>query len=361
MLTLFNICGTQSPITVTTLRLVQTIARATVGEPITIQTNNVSALSAAWKNTPPDQRNFIVIYSEAIEADLVQLLVDSNIPTIAAVDDFESIVAFQERNLHQDLITATYQATLGTVQISQLADYDRKFLVKSDIYSKDIFEYAREIIRFFGLTCSEEQFSELKKVLYGDREAMTFSEFFESSFPEWKLAPDYTDFLPTQEREALKSIAAAYDAIASGRPASVIHWPARLFFDGDAPGKPLIGTKLLCGPARSLIYGPYFRLPVGDWECELHVEIRDGRADTIALFDVFNGDVLSAVSMRFPRHGTYSIDTAFTIRESHKPVELRLSLLKGALEGEIRVIGAHLSLINKETRQDSATPRLGMQ
>lgn len=343
---LLSICGTPSPLSFAMARLVTLIAEATIGAPIQINVNGTAQLRDVWKDIPKEKRNSILVFSDAPEAGMTDLFSSSDIPVIIINDSLENIISHRLAFVEHNFTYALQQASLSIVQVCQLKEKVRNIQFDGNLYSRRIVDLIREIVEFYAIPLNDDQLNALVQEQCGADQSRTFSEFVFENFPEWSTKPGYlSSSLSRTEKAALQEVASGYDALSAGHTNLQMTWPACCFFDGDIAGRPADGSKLLVGPARHIFYGPYLRLPAGHWNCEVHIELNDCRADTIAMLDVFNEDAaLSAVSMRLPRRGVFSIDISFDLVASQKGIELRLALLKGALEGELLLLGAKLSL-----------------
>lgn len=333
---LLSVCGTMSPISQATRELISLIATETIGAPTQIYAVTVEQLRDAWKSISQEKRKSVLLYSDAPQTNLIQLIIDSDIPTVISVDDFEEIFAFNVVNTGKDILAALRQSTHTAVQISQLINTSRNLILGPDRYDTSVIDLAQDIMHFFSIEPSDQQLEKLRTKL-GD--TTTLRDFMAATFPQWQPTTDFRESLPREDQDALESVIHGYDPLTRRRPFEVVHWSPRWFQDGDAPDRQLTGPKLLAGPARTIFFGPYIYLPVGQWDCEVHVEFNDCRSDTMALLDIFNGSVLAAVTMRLPRHGIYAIDISFQNQKPDAHLEFRLQILKGAIEGELRLLG----------------------
>ncbi len=124
-----------------------------------------------------------------------------------------------------------------------------------------------------------------------------------------------------------------YEPIARGQRLEKVEWPPFALMRPDFPDRLTVGPIDLTGPARFIYYGPYFALPGGRWVAELVIEVSDCFSDNQIAIDVVSGGVLAAVKAKLPARGIYSCELAFDIRAPSNPIEIRLQLLTGAIEG----------------------------
>ncbi len=113
----------------------------------------------------------------------------------------------------------------------------------------------------------------------------------------------------------------------------------------DFPDRLTVGSIDLTGPARFIYYGPYFALPRGRWRADLVLEVSDCLSDNQIAIDVVAGVVLAALKAKLPAQGVYGCEIQFEIRDPSNPVEIRLQLLTGAIEGLLMLRSVHLTRI----------------
>jgi hypothetical protein len=98
-----------------------------------------------------------------------------------------------------------------------------------------------------------------------------------------------------------------------------------------------IGPIDLTGPARYIYYGPYFALPAGVWSAKISFEVQDCLSDNQVALDVVADQILAIVRTKLPAQGVYRCQIDFEIQDPSKPVEIRVQLLTGAIEGVIQL------------------------
>ncbi len=141
-------------------------------------------------------------------------------------------------------------------------------------------------------------------------------------------------------------LAAQYDGIARGCRLEKLEWPVYALLRPEFPDRLTIGPIELTGPARFIYYGPYFALPAGAWSADVSIEVGDCFSDDLIEIDVSAGKVLAAVRTKLPPEGVYGCQIRFLIEDPSKPVEIRLKLLTGAIEGVIRMHNIDLHRIS---------------
>jgi hypothetical protein len=124
-----------------------------------------------------------------------------------------------------------------------------------------------------------------------------------------------------------------------------IVWPVEVMFWGDEPGTPAPPVVDMAGPSRVLVYGPYFHLPPGGYAAEFEVTV-SGRADDIPFsLELHAGpDRLVRVVIGARPSGRYLGRFAFTHAHPLEPIEMRLRMERGAIEGKLALADIRFTL-----------------
>ncbi|MBN9080464.1 MAG: hypothetical protein J0I16_03125 [Rhizobiales bacterium] len=347
---ILSVFGTNSAVFAATQRLISIITEAVIGDAQELYVVSRAQLRDHWHDIRSNPDKTFVLLSNAPSADLTDVFVETKLPVLVCHQDAEDILKYLILDCGFDLATALQNVSNTTVQSAHLTRCSRSLVLDSGRYATSILDLSREIMIFFGIPAEQQQLELVKAALGGEQGSRaSFLDFILAQFPKWHSVKSFAGMLSDEDISLIEHVGQDYNFIGDERSQSTFYWPRRCFLDGDIPGHRLVGSKLLVGPARILSYGPYMHLPAGIWHGEMQIELAGCGTDTLALLDVFNGEILGAVSMRWPRNGSFAIDISFEVTESHKPLELRLQLLKGAIEGEVLLVGVRL------TR--AATPR----
>jgi hypothetical protein len=152
-----------------------------------------------------------------------------------------------------------------------------------------------------------------------------------------------TDQLNDRDRVVVDEAVGPYLKHFLGEPSAHITWARELFLaDGH---RPAIQPVDVTGRVRALIYGPYIRLPHGNWSAEVVLGFSQTATDVTFVVDVLSaGSQLCVTSFRPPREGVYSINLGFVINErSDHPVEFRVVNERAAFDGKVALSHVRLS------------------
>jgi hypothetical protein len=136
-----------------------------------------------------------------------------------------------------------------------------------------------------------------------------------------------------------------------GEPAAHITWVRELFL-GDGH-RPAVQPVDVTGRVRALIYGPYIRLPHGNWSAEVVLGFSQAATEVTFVVDVLSaGSQLCVTSLRPPHEGVYSINLGFVINErSDHPVEFRVVNERAAFDGKLAL--SHVRLSRQQSLSES--------
>jgi hypothetical protein len=160
-----------------------------------------------------------------------------------------------------------------------------------------------------------------------------------------------TDQLNDRDRVIVDGAVGPYLKYFLGEPSAQIIWVRELFLaDGHRPALQPVDVT---GRVRALIYGPYIRLPHGNWSAEVVLGFSEAARDVTFVVDVLSaGSQLCVTSLRPPREGVYSINLGFVINEqSDHPVEFRVVNERAAFDGKVAL--SHVRLSRQQNLSES--------
>jgi hypothetical protein len=149
--------------------------------------------------------------------------------------------------------------------------------------------------------------------------------------------------LSAAESKSLEMLSEAYGRLISGAALATLSWPVPMFLKWDVEGAFLDGPIDLVGPARFIICGPYLHLPEGAWRMSVQIDVEDCFSDNRIGADIFSERILTAITAKLPASGRHAFDLDFTVVNPLAPVEIRMQLLTGAIEGRLSLVNAVLS------------------
>lgn len=149
--------------------------------------------------------------------------------------------------------------------------------------------------------------------------------------------------LTQEERAAADGALGAYLNGDATRTETAILWGAELFHRGDTPDQPATGVIDVTGLPRSLLEGPDILLPPGRWSLSIGLWFSAPAVEHEYLVEVFGCDPPQRHVIRPPQNGQFEGAGEITIPEaSEMPLKIRLSTMRAAFDGTVRLRGARL-------------------
>lgn len=324
------------------------IARAAlegcIGEHALFQVVSLDDFKAKWQASAEDKRRAVLVVSDCPHAEVVGLFSAARGPIVVSCDSFDHIVGYVMRARGMEFAPAVRFATQVLCALETLADAPNVMRVTSDDYGRSLQAVASALVDFTGLPTTDAQFGTVMARLLGEegRRDEGFRDFVERHFPHVNEGEGSIP-LSAGEADTLTRLCDDYGPLTRAHPLDAARWPTALFLDWDRPGRFLSGPVSLLGPARFIVCGPYLHLPRGRWRMSVEIEVEDCLSDNRLGADVFSGRILAAATMRLPARGARGFDLDFEVADPLLPVELRMQLLTGAIEGSLRLLDVRLS------------------
>jgi hypothetical protein len=333
---LFFIVGTASSLTYGMVGIVRCVVQATVGDHITMGVNTTGELSQVFADGDAPNRAAAILYSDYPDHELLSEILRSGAPVVACGEALHEVVRFLMATREINVTSALIVATCGLSALEQIAHDVRIFL------PGDRSRLVRDVLREVGTLIGHELDDETLRTAMifagcSEGSAATFDEVINRFAPGHdRLTSNAPGSITESNRESalIAGLAEGYDAVIHRQRMREVIWPRRVFLLCDPPGMPADQPVALVGPARWLMRGPFFRLPAGLWNVEVLFEVKDCWSDNRLEVDVAGATVLAAATMVLPPQGVYACDLQVWI-EAPMPIEVRVVLLTGAIEGEL--------------------------
>ena len=141
------------------------------------------------------------------------------------------------------------------------------------------------------------------------------------------------------EKSLINSFAANYSPFFRGDDSDAVDWPLELFYL-NAKGETGDRFVNLMGGARVIFFGPYLHLPFGAWRAIVQFEVVDNTSGNEFEADVWavsTSTYLARKQAALPDHGHFKFTLDFINIDPNAVLEIRVRLLKGAIEGRFAV------------------------
>ena len=334
--------GTPSPLTYVATGVLRAIVQVNRGEHHMIGVNTIADLRAAWPEKQ-GRKAAVILASDMPDPSLLQFLTQAKVPLLFCIEPIETIADYMTGSRGLETASAL---RIGARALSGLEDLSADPPPSALRLGPSPTSLERVLGGLLRFCCGETDPGAVADVLAylgsESRAAEPFSDFLAHGRNAMFPAGEGPRKVDQRLLDAVATVSRGYSGVASGQRLDDLLWPAPVFVLADTPGLPVLSDLELEGPARFLAHGPYFHLPPGRWEAEIALEVSESYSQNRVGFDVFCDEVLAACAATLPDEGAYACDMAFRIIDPSKPIEIRIQLLSGAIEGRLKLHGVRL-------------------
>jgi len=359
---LISIVGTPSPTLYATLNVVRALTQTAIGDHKVVVANSLEALREKFPDKSARNGMPVVLLSDYPQPDMLATFYKLKAPVVVCVDDFTTVALFSVVSRGFGGVEAARFATMGLVNVEPaVASPPPVCLFVGKPKVETLEGLVGKLAAFYHLPAKDDL---AEKVL----QFLGFAEKGEATLGEYAackvVAADKIDQegraalekRSPLENELIDFLAPQYDVVAQGRPLERLEWPVYALMRPEFPDRLTIGPIDLTGPARYVYYGPYFALPAGAWSADVSFEVQDCLSDNRVAIDVSAGKVLAMIKAMLPPEGVYGCQIRFEIEDPTLPIEIRLQLSTGAIEGVIQLHAIALHRLGSLDEPDDEEP-----
>lgn len=305
---------------------IRTIAQHALGPLDYFHLSTVDQLREDWKSRCSDH---VMLVADCPDAEIAEVLCRSAAPKILLANDPVSVVDHLRASRGEERAAAIRTASAAFSTLHDLIVRSANLMTVPSPSLRSPARFMEQVVEFLGLSLSAEQHSQILAAIRPDAVpgATSISILTEPADADGRDAAVLT--------EALKPFHSVFDA----DTADEFIWPPGLFFVADPLGHPLEGSIDLTGPARSFLYGPYLHLPAGDWTAIARFAVSRNFSGNRLLAEIVAGRrILATAAAPLPPAGAFDFPVPFTVAEPRDPLQMRFSILEGAIEGAFDLI-----------------------
>ena len=281
----------------------------------------------------------VLIFSDIPEAKLVQIAMATGVPTVLAYeampDALQYAMATREIDLRQGVrfLSQSY-ATLERAFLSPAVT-----TVGPSVFTMRLRHFLPALAEGYRIELPQPSLERLCARLIGPggesgdetvRENIARHIPLAKRDPRRVLSPDHLDLA----HKALDQFA----GLTRGEPLRRVTLPYNLLPDWDHPSNFLNGPIDLTGPRRLLTAGHTLHLPAGHWRAHFNIEVADNISGNDLEVDILLGDESrGGVAAPLPAFGGYEFSFDFETNDAFPPIQARVVLNEGAIEGELTI------------------------
>jgi hypothetical protein len=274
-----------------------------------------------------------VLYSEEPPEQLtIQFLLQEKIPIVALINTFSLATIELVSECGFPPLDAVRATSRWFSAMSEVVAARNVLVVRGKIGSKEFGQVAGKIASFLGLRASPVT------------EAGTAEHWYDIDLPS-ASSINPADGVHASAVSRLSPELQDYDHLLERGSNSRLRWPNSMFHLTDKEATPATDYIELTGAARLLVFGPYLGLPRGRWIAAPAISVDDNRSGNSIMIDISTNlgtELLANVQAKLPATGDYWCEIPFETPYCHLPIEVRLFLKQGAIEGKLRFNGVTL-------------------
>jgi hypothetical protein len=277
----------------------------------------------------------VLFTTDYLEENVCELLLESGAPIVALTDTAEVAIKTAAKLRALSCFDAIRVSSLYISSLSGTLNHAATTVFSADARNMRVAEFVRQFLSALRLSDPEIAARVLRRVIPADaqRESLTVEEAIDALQSRVELDEAISTW-SVSEFESYKQIAADYQTILDRSPVREIVWPAAILYSA-APGFRTDKPLDLLGPARLLVWGPYMHLTKGRWMASMEFEVAGNLSPNSVIADVLVGGEFAGLGeFGLPERGVYTWQLAFDVSDIAKPIEVRLTLDKAAIEGE---------------------------
>jgi hypothetical protein len=330
LLPIFGSCGLVGSLA---LQIVSALAETCRRPHVVIHVGTGAEFSPVWQQRQSDD---VILFSDSPDAALTARVLETGLPLVVFLETPASIVRSVWQVTKTDAGPMRVRA-LSLAALHDLALSSSALVVRSDEQS-DLRDVIATIATHYGIAATDDQIGQviarIAPEFAPDNRISLATALDVLPLP---IAEDAVDQTPEPLwRDDLAPVFESFAPLLEGRRVDHFVWPREVFLtlQNDAP-VPLRKPIDLTGPARTLIWGPYLNLPLGNWQADVIFSCSENLAGCRMEIDVFSQEVLVNLNFDLPREGTYQLKLPIEIADPQKSLEVRFIQKDGTIEGRL--------------------------
>ena len=313
---------------------IRTVAQAALGE---IDYFHVSTHEQLRKEWAEKKSQNAIIFAELPDAELSATLCRGAAPSILIWEDPAGVAAHLSAYVENSL-AGVRAASAAFATIHDIALKAQNKLILTDTERQSASRFLTRVVNFLGFEFAAEKYDEILAEIEGHRR---------SSLDLRLAASDDSAAQSSGVFSTFADVIDPYLSLLKSEPSDNFVWPRAAFSGTNSLGEPTFCAPdervQLMGPARFLFVGPQFCLPAGDWEATAVINVSDNLSGNCLNSDlVTSGKVVAKAVSTLPAKGCFSLSLPFNVKEPRDPIEFRVWLAEGAIEGTFSLM--HVSV-----------------
>ena len=340
--------GTPSPALYASINILRAIVQLAIGAHSVVVANSPSDLADRVGALSGEASRILIVVSDYPGRDFVQSVLEEGMPFVLCVDRLVRIAhyAIATRKEMTAVMAARFAST-GLVNVERLmtSPPGNAVIARPEWNIKSVIG---EFCRAYGLDDQDRLDQVMEYLGVSASQAISFDAFAAKACPQDIDVRATLEKQSPLENELIDFLALHYDRIVAGQALTTLEWPTFALLRPEFPDRLTVGAIDLTGPARFIHYGPFLSLPEGVWTIEVAIEVQDCLSDNRVAIETFAEEVLARFETQLPSEGVYGCALRFRVVSAARPIELRVQLLTGAIEGTFLIRRIKLTRVTDE-------------
>jgi len=324
----------------------QMLASATGADVGQFELNSDDATERFLRDPPKGAALIVTHYPRP---ELIDHITAHSLPVILAIDDPIACTAFHLHNIGGAVRDAIRPLTQSLSLIAAFAAVPGKTLIGVGDLGEAAATVAGRIadrIRADGASIAARALASL-----GISPATPLNGSIQAIVLHGASLQPLVDRFEPYEAGMIEQITGGIIDLCLGHPASEIVWHYEFFYDGGTFTSPAPMMIDLAGPARCIYYGPFLHLPTGRWDAKVFLGFSNEITETHVKVDIFTDEIQENFVGKVTRGGIYTMPLTFDVVDPRQPIQLRLFIDRGEIEGRIGLAMARLSPNQDDVRE----------
>ncbi len=281
-----------------------------------------------------------MIYLDVPDDKISKSIVKHGIPTILVAEPVEQAVLYSMQARQLSLLEALRFVSQSASALFPIASAETIKPLKLGTQAAELESLIVRISLSLGFSLTSQNIHNIL-ALYGQVEGRShrpLSDIIDERVEYTIEARASASKLSNSERDLVRIAASSYDPLMLGQGVQRITWPVAMCLNGEKPHHPINGPVDLTGPA-ALSFGPYMHLPQGIWRADVTFSVQRNYSGNILVVDAMADNGVAAVGRSpLPTSGSFTTQLTFEVSRPHQPVEVRIFIASGAIEGEFELV-----------------------
>ena len=292
-----------------------------------IVANTLNDLRGAW-----DQRDgrAVLITTDWPDSELSSFIIDSKFPFCVVMDD--PLPTFMARFSQMGPIESIRVATGHLATLSPAIVHERAIKIDARFLQQSLETLLGALsVSLFGEVHFEVIDAVVAKVAANEPGAVV-RDLVERYHGVERNVDAIFQSLTAKQRAAVAAVSQSYGRLLTDGELKWVNWPLELF-NFNVSGYNLIGG------GRTIVSGPFLCLPAGTWRAIIQCETAENFSGNEIGAEIWFPPNALAVRgfLTLPIRGIFNLSLDFEVKNSASRIEICIYLLKGAIEGRLKI------------------------